>query len=47
MLEGRRSPRVASGFSAIVVHWRDSAAFWARNVDTGGWWRLGKRLVER
>ena len=41
-------PQVAScgvGFSGIVVHWRDSAAFWARDVDTGGWRCLGVRLV--
>lgn len=43
-------PRIAScgvGFSAIVVHWRDSAAFWAREVDTGGLRCLGVWLVRR
>jgi hypothetical protein len=47
---GAGGPQIAScgvDFSGIVVHWRDFAAFWARDVDTGGCRRLGIELGER
>ncbi|MGA2455568.1 MAG: hypothetical protein ABSG93_18840 [Solirubrobacteraceae bacterium] len=34
-------------FQRHLVDWRDFAAFWAGDVDTGGCRRLGMELGER
>jgi hypothetical protein len=43
-------PQIASrgvGFTSVVVRWRVFAAFWARDIDTGGCRLLGIELSER
>lgn len=33
---GRQIALCGVGFSGVVVRWRDSGAFWARDVDAAG-----------